>query len=81
MNEPIIGQNEANAEGQPEEQIVMQIYLSRDGQLRVKTPILNDKTACYGILELAKDAIRDAHKPQIVKPNGAIMNFIRNGKK
>lgn len=71
--------NETNAAGQPDERIVMQIMMTKEGQLKVVSPIIADKAACYGILELAKDAIREAHKPQIIKPGG-MLNFVRNGK-
>lgn len=76
----IIGKNDANTAAQPETRIVMQIELTKEGQMKVSSPFIQDKTVCYGLLELAKDAVRDHHKPQIVKPNGGIMNFIRNHK-
>lgn len=62
-----------------EDKIVMQIILTKDGQLKVISPVLQDKTACYGLLEQAKDAIREAHSPRIVKPGG-ILRFARNGR-
>lgn len=78
----IEGSNEKNLEGQPEEKVVMEIIITKDGQVRVKSPILGDKAACYGILQVAQDAIREFHKPQIIRPNQhGIMNFIKNGKK
>ena len=74
--------NEMNQEV-PEETIVMNIILTRDGHVKLMGPLLADKTACYGILETAKDIVRDIHSPKIIKPshNSGIMNFARgNGR-
>ena len=37
---------------------VLTITWTQDGQIQVNGPI-NDKILCYGLLEAAKDAIRD----------------------
>ena len=69
---------------EPTERVVLTISINKDGQLKVETSLLADKAACYGILEIAKELISDAHrnmKPNIVKPSGGMMNFLRNGKK
>lgn len=65
-------------ESVPEEKLMMAIYTTSDGRLKIMSPILNDKFACYGLLETVKDYIREQNKPKIV-PVGGIMNFARNG--
>lgn len=72
--------NDKNAEGQPEERVVMQLTIDKEGNLKVYSPMLGDKTAMYGLLEVARDAIQDLHKPKIQKHIGGIMGFARNGK-
>lgn len=74
INDPI----EVPSDG-PKETVAFQIIMTNDGQLKIFSPFLQDKMACYGILELAKEAVRDMHQPKIVKPGG-IMNFARNGR-
>lgn len=73
-------ENEANEKAQPQQTVMFQIVIDKNGNLGVGGPILADKTACYGLLESAKDIIRDMHQPKIVKPLGGIMNHIRNGR-
>ncbi len=73
--------NEANEAAQPEETIIMQIFVTRNGEMKIQSPLMNDKMALYGILETAKDAIRELHAPKIVRPTGGIMGFVRgNGR-
>ncbi len=72
--------NDANEDAQPKETVAMQLVMTIDGQLKVMSPFLQDKMACYGLLELAKDAVKALHEPKIVKPHGGIMDFVRNGK-
>ena len=57
--------------------ISLVITLTPDGKVGVGGPI-NDKLLCYGLLESAKDAIRDFKMPQdkIIKPHG-ILDFKR----
>lgn len=62
------------------ETIAIQIILMSDGQIKVVGPLLGDKTACYGLLELAKDAIRELHTPKITKPSGGLINHLRRFK-
>lgn len=72
-------ENEANQEAQPDKTVMIQIVLDKDGNIGVGGLAVGDKTAAYGLLECAKDIIRDMHKPVLVKPNGGIINFARNG--
>lgn len=70
--------DEANEQAQPEETVVFQIVLTKDGGMKVQGPMLADRTACYGLLETAKDMVRDMHTPKILKPNnGSMINFAR----
>lgn len=64
----------------PKEKIILQVIFTNEGQIKVIGSMLQDKIAAYGILEQIKDMVRDMHKPQLVKPQGSIMNFVRNGK-
>ncbi len=72
--------NETNEAGQPDERVVMQLILTKEGQLKVVSTFIGDKMACYGLLEVAKDAIRELHAPKLIKAPGGMMNFIRNGR-
>ena len=73
--------SEKPAETQPDEKIVMQIILTRSGQVKVQGGIIADKIAAYGLLQCAIEEIRKHNEPKIVKPVGGVMNFIRgNGK-
>ena len=73
--------DEKSAEAQPEEKIVMQIILTRGGQVKVQGGIIADKIAAYGLLQCAIEEVRKFNEPKIVKPVGGVMNFIRgNGK-
>lgn len=63
----------------PKETVVMQLILTEDGKLKVTGSVIGDKTACYGLLALAQDAIRELHASKIVKVGG-MMNMLRNGK-
>lgn len=77
-------QNETNQESQPEERTVLQIILSKDGEVRVRGVLLSDEVACYGLLKKAEQIIAENHQAarvKLVKPNGGIMSFIRNGRK
>jgi len=74
--------NEKNLEGQPDEKVVMQIILTKTGELKVGG-MIHDKIAALGMLELAKNTLIkfwEASEVKIHKPNG-IMDFVRNGKK
>lgn len=55
-----------------------------NGQLKISGPI-QDKMLCYGMLELAKDAIRDMHAkaaegPKIETAPPAIAGLLANGR-
>ena len=57
--------------------IELKITLDQETGVQVAGPI-QDKILSYGMLEFAKDAIRDHHKSSIVKqPGNGIMKFIR----
>lgn len=76
--------NETNQDGQPEERVVMQIILTKDGSMKVNSAVLMDEMACFGILEKAKQTIIEHHKQirsKLVKPDHRIMDFLRNGKR
>lgn len=69
---------EANKDGQPEEQVMLQIIMRVDGQMRVVGPLVSDEVACYGILEKAKQMVAQLHnKPQILKPQGNFLAGLR----
>lgn len=56
--------------------IVLSITLNNDGSINVQGPI-HDRIVCYGLLEMAKDAIRDRHsQPQNVKDKN-LLNAIK----
>lgn len=67
----------------PDETVGLSLILTKDGKLKVVGPVMVDKMAAYGLLELAKDAIRDAHRPVIIKPEHRLSDFLRgqNGKR
>ena len=58
-------------------ELTLTITLNSDGQVGVTGPI-GDKLICYGLLEVAKETIKDFNKKMIEKPSGSIMNFVRN---
>ena len=68
----------------PDIQLVITI-VPKIGGVNVAGPI-NDRFLCYGMLEMAKDAIvkhqEEASKSALVKANGRhrIMDFLRGGK-
>ena len=72
--------NEANQDAQPKEIVAIQIVLTVDGGVKLAGPMLADRTAAYGLLETAKDMVREMHTPKIVPPGG-MMHFLRNGNK
>ena len=64
-------------EQKPEQHIVLTITLLPDGRLTVSGPI-SQKMLSYGMLEAAKDVIREHHTSQVIKSNGhGILNFAR----
>ena len=71
--------NEKNEQGQPEEVVMVRIVMRKDGSLNIDGLSLTDRTLAYGLLETAKDMIREMHTPKIVKPMGGMINFARNG--
>lgn len=56
--------NDATEAAQPDERVVMQFIMKKDGQMIVESPVLGDKLACYGIIEHAKDIVRAMHTPK-----------------
>ena len=68
----------------PDEKQVLSIFITKDGKVRVQGTIITDLMAFYGLMEVAKNCVTDMHreanKNKIVKPNGSIINFVRNGK-
>lgn len=73
--------NESNEVAQPKEQVLMQIIITVDGQIKVHGAILNDRAASYGVLEVAKDAVRELHTPKVLRPQGNFLQSLRNGGK
>lgn len=67
--------NDMNETAQPEETVVLQIILTKNGAVKIQGPMLVDRTACYGLLETAKDMVREMHAPKIVKPFGGLMKM------
>ena len=65
---------------QPLEKVVLQIILTKDGQVKV-SGMIHDKVVALGFLELAKHTLHEHWKSQEVKIHkpGGIMNFVRNG--
>ena len=57
-------ENEANQDAQPKETIAIQIILTSDGGIKLQGPVLGDRTASYGLLETAKDMVREMHTPR-----------------
>ena len=62
----------------PQEKVMIQIILTVDGQVRVAGPALADKTAFYGLIEVAKDAVRDLHTPKVLRPQGNFLAGLRS---
>jgi len=63
-------ENEASEQAQPDKTLMLSIVIDKDGNIGVGGLAVGDKTAAYGLLESAKDIIRDMHQPKLVKPNG-----------
>lgn len=72
--------NDKNESGQPEQTIMFQIAIDKNGNVGIGGPVLANKTACCGLLETAKDMVRDMHQPKLVKPSGGLINHLRNGR-
>lgn len=74
--------NEKNEQGQPEEVVMVRLVMKKDGSLGIDGVAVADRALAYGLLETAKDMIREIHTPKIVKPGiGSMINFARNGAK
>lgn len=68
--------SELEGDSTPQEIIAIQIILTKDGGIKLAGPTLADRTAAYGLIETAKDMIREMHTPKIVKPRmGGIMKL------
>ena len=72
--------NEKNEAAQPEQTVMFQIVLDKSGNIGIGGLAVGDKAMAYGLHEASKDIIRDMHQPKIVKSNGGIMNFVKNGR-
>lgn len=72
--------NDKNEQGQPEKVSMIHLIMNRDGSFSIEGVGIADRALAYGLLETAKDMIREMHTPKIVKPTGGMMNFVRNGK-
>lgn len=71
----------------PDKKAAITIFVKKDGGLEV-TGMINDKTLAYGLLEMAKDMVRDYHKKlqaelesKLVKPPNNFLNNLRKGGK
>ena len=73
-------ENEKNKAAQPEQTVMFQIVLDKSGNIGIGGIAVGDKTMAYGLLEAAKDILRDMHQPKLIKPTGGIMNFVKNGR-
>ena len=73
-------ENEANEKAQPEQTIMFQIAMDKSGNIGIGGVAIGDKAVCYGLMEVAKDMLREMHSPKIVKPIGGLMNHLRNGR-
>lgn len=71
--------DDANKEAQPKESVALQIIITLEGSIKISGPILGDRMAAYGLLETAKDMVREMHTPKIVKPIGGLMH-LKNGR-
>lgn len=77
MSEEIKTQEQEFTDG---DTLAFKILLTKEGQVKIFSPFLNDKTACYGILEMAKDAVREFNQPKIIKPRSGMIDFVRGSK-
>lgn len=66
---------------EPTERVVIQISLTKQGQVKVEGLCLNDKTMTYGLLEMAKEAVYEMHKKskesQIFMPTHRLTEHLR----
>lgn len=65
----------------PDQKVVMQIILTKEGKVRV-SGMIDDKVLALGLLEVAKMELQSHWKKletPIINPRG-IMGFVRNGK-
>ena len=53
----------------------IKITLDEKGQVLVTAPFDN-KIICYGLLEVAKDVVRDFKPSPIIKPTGNVKNLV-----
>lgn len=72
--------DELKGDTTPQETVAIQIILTSDGSIKIAGPLLADRTAAYGLLETAKDMIREMHSPKVLKPSGGLINHLRNGR-
>lgn len=67
---------------EPDEKLMIQVYLTKEGAVKVQGAIINDPMAFYGLMEMANQSVMDYHKmksqSKIIKGNGhGIMDFAR----
>lgn len=77
------GPTETTHDSQPQERVVLSIIITKEGQVKVTSPLMQDEIACYGLLQKAHDLIHDAHKQaehKIIRPQGNMLDALRNGR-
>lgn len=73
--------NDAPAEAQPEWTPLITVLINKTGAIKVESRVLHDKAACYGLLEVARDAIQDAHRSGVQKKHSFLDGLRRGGVK
>lgn len=69
---------------EPTEVKVLEIWMTKEGQVKVMGALVNDRVASCGVLSVAMAAVHKLHDEQAVKIHkpGGIINFVRgNGKR
>lgn len=62
------------------EVVMISLVMGKDGSLKISGMAIADRSLAYGLLETAKDMIREMHTPKIIKQSGGLLNHLRNGK-
>lgn len=69
---------------EPDEKVVLEVILSKEKGVLVRSVMLFDQMACLGLLEMAKVEVNKHHAAlasKIVKPNRGLMSYLKNGQK